>query len=89
MTAPVVELAAAEPAPTAAAAAVIGPDMTQLWQRFPPRACPPSWPATEQAREALLATLLAAPFTTHQRHSHLRKPQIQPANLPTNRGSPG
>ena len=50
-------------APTAAAAAVIGPDMTQLWQRFPPRISAPSWPATEQTGEALLASLLAAPFT--------------------------
>ena len=59
-------LAPVEPAPTAAAAAVIGPDMTQLWQRFPPRASAPSWPATEQAREALLARLLAAPFTVDE-----------------------
>jgi hypothetical protein len=59
-----VGLAPVEPAP--AAAAVIGPDMTQLWRRFPPRATPPSWPGTEQAREALLATLLAAPFTVEE-----------------------
>jgi len=46
-----------------AAAALIGPDMTQLWHRYPPRSAAPSWPATEQAREGLLARLLAAPFT--------------------------
>jgi len=51
---------------TAAAAALIGPDMTQLWQRFPPRPPAPSWPATEQDREALVTTLLAAPFTVEQ-----------------------
>ena len=61
MTAPV-GLAPVEPAPTAAAASLIGPDMTQLWQRFPPRTSAPTWPATEQTREALLARLLAAPF---------------------------
>jgi hypothetical protein len=65
MTAPV-GLAPVEPAPTAAAAAVIGPDMTRLWQRFPPRASAPTWPATEQAREALLARLLATPFIVEQ-----------------------
>jgi hypothetical protein len=42
---------------------VIGPDMTQLWQRFPPRSPAPSWPATLQTREALLARLLTAPCT--------------------------
>ena len=56
-------LAAAEQTPTAAAAALIGPDMTQLWARFPPRSAAASWPATGQAREPLLAELLAAPFT--------------------------
>ena len=40
--------------------------MTQLWQRFPPRPSAPSWPATEQTREALLARLLAAPFTVEE-----------------------
>ena len=40
--------------------------MTQLWQRFPPRTSAPSWPATEQTREALLARLLAAPFTVEE-----------------------
>src|SRR5690349_5384807 len=37
--------------------------MTQLWQRFPARASAPSWPATEHTREALLGSLLTAPFT--------------------------
>jgi hypothetical protein len=66
MSAPVIGLAPAEQGPTAAAAAVIGPDMTRLWQRFPPRTSAPSWPATEQVREALLGTLLAAPFTVEE-----------------------
>ena len=67
MTAPVL-LAAVQAgrSPTAAAASLIGPDMTQLWQRFPPRTPAPSWPATEQTREALLARLLAAPFTVEE-----------------------
>jgi len=52
--------------PTAAAASVIGPDMAQLWARFPPRAAAPSWPATVQTEEQLLARLLTAPFTVEQ-----------------------
>ena len=63
MSAPAVGTAPAGRTPTAAAASVIGPDMTQLWQRFPPRLSAPSWPATEQTGEVLLARLLAAPFT--------------------------
>ena len=59
-------LAPVEPVPTAAAAAVIGPDMAQLWQRFPPRASTPSWPDTEQGPEALLDRLIAAPFTVEE-----------------------
>ena len=73
MSAPV-GLAPAEQAPTAAAAAVIGPDMTLLWQRFPPRISAPSWPATEQTGEVLLARLLAAPFTlTEDRVARARR----------------
>ena len=73
MSAPI-GLAPAEQAPTAAAAAVIGPDMTQLWQRFPPRISAPLWPATEQTGEALLARLLAAPFTlTEDRVARARR----------------
>ena len=68
------EQAPAEQAPTAAAAAVIGPDMTLLWQRFPPRISAPSWPATEQTGEVLLARLLAAPFTlTEDRVARARR----------------
>jgi len=52
--------------PTAAAASLMGPDMSQLWQRFPPRNSTPSWPMTEQTREALLTRLLAAPFTVEE-----------------------
>ncbi|WP_211241229.1 site-specific integrase [Pseudonocardia spinosispora] len=47
-------------------AALIGPDMTQLWQRFPPRLSAPSWPATEQGREPLLARLSATPFLVEE-----------------------
>src|SRR3954467_8405615 len=49
--------------PTAGFARPIGPDMAQLWRRFPPRSPAASWPMTEQAREALLGRLLTAPFT--------------------------
>jgi integrase len=46
-----------------AVAALIGPDMTQLWNRYPPRPAAPRWSGTEQGREALLARLLATPCT--------------------------
>ena len=45
------------------APAVIGPDMQQLWQRFPPRISAPSWPATEQTGEVLAAGCSPPPFT--------------------------
>ena len=38
----------------------VGPDMQQLWRRFPPRTAATTWPVTEQRREPLLAELLAA-----------------------------
>jgi hypothetical protein len=41
--------------------------MRQLWQRFPLRAPLPTWPATEQGRDELLARLLAPPFTVGDR----------------------
>ena len=63
MSAPAVGTAPAGRTSTAAAALLVGPDMTQLWQRFPARASAPSWPATEQTREALLGSLLTVPFT--------------------------
>ncbi len=66
MSAPVGLAPPVEPSATAAAAAVIGPDMAQLWQRFPPRTSPLSWPATEQGREALLDRLATAPFTVEE-----------------------
>lgn len=65
MSAPAL-LGLGEQAPRGASGALIGPDMTQLWQRFPPRSPAPSWPMTEQAREALLARLLAPPFTVEE-----------------------
>jgi integrase len=45
----------------AAAGTWSGP--SPLLERFPPRAVPPSWPATRASREELLARLLAPPFT--------------------------
>jgi hypothetical protein len=45
----------------------LAPDMRLLWQRFPPRAHPPTWLATEQGRDELLAKLLAPPFTVGDR----------------------
>ena len=40
----------------------IGPDMRQLWERFPPRGPARTWPATEQPSEAVLAHMVAASF---------------------------
>lgn len=42
----------------------IGPDMRELWRRFPPRPAAPSWPATEQDFQQVLTRLLTEPFTT-------------------------
>jgi integrase len=56
-------LAPDEQTPTAGSARPIGPDMAQLWRRFPPRSPAASWPMTEQARGVLLARLLTTPFT--------------------------
>jgi hypothetical protein len=47
--------------------------MRQLWQRFPPRARPLTWPTTEQGRDELLARLLAAPFTVDDRDARNRR----------------
>jgi hypothetical protein len=44
----------------AAGSPSVGPDMQQLWRRFPPRAAATTWPVTERRRELLLAELLAA-----------------------------
>ena len=38
----------------------IGPDMLQLWHRFPPRVPMRTWPLTEQQVGPLLAQMLAA-----------------------------
>ena len=40
----------------------IGPDMRQLWDRFPPRGPARTWPATEQPSESVLAEMVAASF---------------------------
>ena len=48
---------------TRVAGQVLGPDMQQLWLRFPPRTPPPTWPATEHHQDRVLARLLAPPFT--------------------------
>ncbi len=39
-----------------------GPELSALLDRFPPRILEPTWAATEQSRDALLARLLAPPF---------------------------
>jgi integrase len=36
-----------------------------LWQKFPPRSNPKSWPATRQTRAAVVARMLAPPFLAH------------------------
>ncbi len=46
--------------PTAPAA--IGPDMQDLWRRFPPRPAVSSWPATEQTQQELMERLLGSPL---------------------------
>jgi hypothetical protein len=46
----------------AAGAPSVGPDMQQLWQRFPPRTAATTWLATEQRSEQLMARMLAASF---------------------------
>lgn len=40
----------------------IGPDMQELWRRFPPRQAVSSWPATEQTRQELMERLLSSPL---------------------------
>jgi integrase len=42
---------------------MLAPDMRQLWQRFPPRTRPPTWPATERDRDQVLGRLVEPPFT--------------------------
>jgi hypothetical protein len=49
-----------ERAPIGSGAPMVGPDMQQLWQRFPPRPPAAVWPLTEQGAEPLLARMLAA-----------------------------
>jgi hypothetical protein len=43
-----------------AGAPEIGPDMRQLWDRFPPRNPAKTWPATERPSESVLAQMIAA-----------------------------
>jgi hypothetical protein len=38
----------------------IGPDMRQLWERFPPRSSSRTWSATERPSESVLAEMIAA-----------------------------
>ena len=65
MSAPIL-LSPAEAVTDAASSAAIGPDMAELWQRFPPRSVAATWPATEQASEPLLARLLVPPVTIEE-----------------------
>lgn len=61
------------PAPAGADAVstggVIKPTGTQLLAAFPPRPVAVSWPTTQQTRSAVLARVLAAPFTLENRLS--------------------
>jgi hypothetical protein len=61
MTATVLTATAA--AASATGVVVVGPDMRQLRRSYPPRVCAPRWPSTELSAEAVLARLIAAPFT--------------------------
>jgi len=54
---PTVRVVTPPPAPAA-----IGPDMQELWRRFPPRPAVSSWPATEQTRQELMKRLLSSPL---------------------------
>jgi hypothetical protein len=58
---------------TRAAFAALAPDMRQLWQRFPPRPRPSTWPATERSRDELLARLLTPPFTVGDQGARERR----------------
>ena len=51
----------------------VGPDMRQLWQRFPPRSPARTWPATEQPTELLLAHMLAASFDLDEAGAQQRR----------------
>jgi integrase-like protein len=48
---------------------VVKPTGTQLLAAFPPRPIVASWPVTEESRSAVLARVLAAPFTLDNRLS--------------------
>lgn len=48
---------------------VVKPTGTQLLAAFPPRPIAASWPVTEETRSAVLARVLAAPFTLDNRLS--------------------
>ena len=65
LTGPVAVSAAA----SAAGVVEVGPDMRQLWRSYPPRVCPPRWPATELSAEAVLAQLLSPSFTVDIEHN--------------------
>ena len=53
-------------------AAVVGPEMRELWQRFPARPAVGSWPATEIGRDDLMALLGGVRFAAHD-SAHLRR----------------
>lgn len=53
-------------------AAVVGPEMRELWQRFPARPAVGSWPATEIGRNDLMALLGGVRFAAHD-SAHLRR----------------
>ena len=53
-------------------AAVVGPEMRELWRRFPARPAVGSWPATEIERNDLMALLGGVRFAAHD-SAHLRR----------------
>jgi hypothetical protein len=55
------------------ASGLVKPTGTQLLAAFPPRPIAASWPATEETRSAVLARVLAAPFTLDNRFSQLAR----------------
>ena len=54
----------------------IGPDVRQLWERFPPRHPARTWPATEQPSERLLAHMVAASFDIDQGRAMQQKRRL-------------
>ncbi len=58
--------------------AAIGPDMQELWRRFPRRQAVSSWPATEQTRQELMERLLGSPLGAARSIRSQPPPEDQP-----------